>query len=331
MLLPCFFMKNFPEERKFVLYCTMKMTKYIDIFSLEESRMKNSMYLILMVLAGICGAILRGICLLHGYEAKTGLLIEGYQPAIILAGLTVGILVIAWIVSRIGFKKYNGCSYEQLFGNMGKGSSLLCALASVGMMVCSAYSLTKIQALMFEQSVGVHGEVISPNIIIVIATALIWVLGLLSGLFLLILSVRQMTAKQVKKINGICVTIPMFWCCLDLIMIYHENSGNPIISEYSYLMFVVIGTMMTFYSIATFLFSANISAVRYFTCAGIAIYLACTHIGGNVLYALLSNSQKDIVHMIGLGNTMRLAIYTCTLIYLLVFFVHALRQCKKSV
>lgn len=290
---------------------------------------RNLMYLIFIALAGICGAVLRGVSLLHGYEPDTGLPVEGYMPSAILIVLTAAVIVLAILFSKKVFGKYDGCAYEQLFGGMNKGACAVCAAAAVGMMTNAAFALKKMPELILEQAVDTYGRLGGPSLVVSAAIGLIWILCLLSGLFLLIWTVRQVRGAEIAKLDGICVTIPMFWCCIDLVMIYHENSGNPVASEYSYALLTVIAVITMFHSIGSFLFSEKTSAVRYFAAAGAGLYLLFTHVGGTVIGYVLSDAEGSMLGVLGVGNTLRLAAYACAAVYLLPILAHALRHCGE--
>ena len=285
-------------------------------------------YFIAALIGGLAGAVLRGLALLHGYEAQTGLPVRGYLPSVVLAGLTafmlIGLVLFAWAVCR----KDNGCAYEELFGTGSKLSGALYVLTAAGMMACSGYALTHRAQLIFEQSSSIHGEWIEPNTVIAGAAIAIWALGLLAGAALLIFGVRRITGKAIAKADGTCLLIPMFWGCLDLIMIYHENSGNPVLSQYSYFMLMVIAVMAVFYSIAAFWFAEKPSAVRYFAASGIMLYLSLTHIGGIAVYHVMTAAPDGIFGVVNLSNLLRIVAYACMTLYLLVFFVHAVRNKK---
>ena len=73
--------------------------------------MKKILYLIWIVVAGLGGAALRGMSLLQGYEADTGLPVEGYLPAMALIGLTIAVAVTALLTGRLGFQSRSSWSF----------------------------------------------------------------------------------------------------------------------------------------------------------------------------------------------------------------------------
>lgn len=286
---------------------------------------RNWMYLILIVLAGAVGAVLRGMSLLYGYEPDTGLPVSGYMPASVLAVWTVVVIVLFAILGRMCFRSADGCQFEQVFSGMGKMASILCAVAAIGMIGFSGFSIAQMPDHLLEQTVNLNGSVIYPSLLIVAAVAVLWVLALCSGISLLMVAVAQFQGVAVNRWIGICFTIPMFWCCLDLIMMYHENSGNPITSEYSYALLLIIAVMTVFYSIGGFLFSPKGSTARFFASSGVMLYLACTHVGGTGI-ACLRSADSGFYSEPGITDTMRLAVYGCAAVYLFAYLVHALRR-----
>lgn len=285
---------------------------------------RNWMYLILIVLAGAAGAVLRGSSLLYGCEPETGLPVPGYLPATALIVLTVCTIVLFAVLSRMWFGKVDGCRFEQLFSGMGKMAGVLCAIAAIGMILFSALSVLQLPEHLLEQTVDLNGSLMYPSALIAAAVAVLWVLALCSGISLLLAAAAQLRGAEVNRRTGIYFTVPMFWCCLDLIMLYHENSGNPVTSQYSYALLLVIAVMTAFYSIGGFLFAAKGSAARFSASVGVALYLACVHVGGTAASCLMSGD--GFYSQLGVTGTMRLAVYACTAVYLLVYLVHALRR-----
>ena len=287
-------------------------------------------YFLAALLGGLAGAVLRGLALLHGYEPQTGLPVRGYLPSVLLAGLTAAMMIGLVLAAWAAFRRENGCTYETMFGSGGRLSGLLDVLAAAGMMACAGYALTHRTQIIFEQSSSVHGEWIEPNTMIAAAAVAIWALGLLAGAALLVFGVRRMMGKAIARTDGTCLLVPMFWGCLDLIMIYHENSGNPVLSQYSYFMLMVIAVLVVFYSIAAFLFAGKPSAVRYFAASGIMLQLALTHIGGIAVYHGMTAAPDGVFSVVNLSNLLRIGVYTCMTVYLLVFFVQAVRNNKTT-
>lgn len=283
--------------------------------------MKKILYLIWIVLAGVCGAVLRGMSLLHGYEADTGLPVKGYRPAVLLIALTVVVLVTVVLTGRFGFQNRSVWSFEQMYGNMPmlfRFIGMLCGLGTAGICTWGLYSLSDQLA---EQAAVLGDQILLPGRIIVIATSAAWILGILSGLCMLLICSRG--SKPATRLTGLCCTIPMFWCCLDLIMVYHENSGNPVLSDYTYLLLLIIAVMAAFHSMGTYLYSAQGNGARWFAVSGMAVYLAFVNAGG-IGYAMLQ--RENVSTMDGIGNILRIGALALVGLYLLIQLGCTLRK-----
>lgn len=291
--------------------------------------MKRNLYLIFIVVAGLCGAALRCVCLMYGYEAGTGLPKEGYLPATLLAALTVVVVVAAVALSRAWFQPCADKSFEQLFGNL-SGLWILGLLCGVGMVVFSIQGLLWLPDQLAEQYLFEGNEIVLPGPLITGATALVWVLGFVSGICVIVLALWQRGKKPAGKRTGLLTTIPMFWCCLDLIMVYHDNSGNPVLSDYSYTLLLIIAVMTAFYSMGGFLYAAKCPAVRFFASAGVAVYLALTQMGGTGIWSMIETSGMGILQLLGTGTALRMDIYLMTGVFLLLQLGNAVNRSARK-
>ncbi|MDO5783942.1 MAG: hypothetical protein Q4P20_02635 [Eubacteriales bacterium] len=289
--------------------------------------MKRNFYLIFILVAGLCGAALRCTCLLYGYEAETGLPKEGYLPAMLLVALTAIVVIVAAVLSRTWFQPCAEKSFEQLFGGM-PWSGILCLLCGIGMAVFSVQGILWLPDQLAEQYLFEGNEIIMPSPLITGATALVWVLSFAAGMCVIVLSVWQRGKKPAGKRTGLLTTIPMFWCCLDLIMVYHQNSGNPVLSDYSYTLLLIIAVMTAFYSMGGFLYAAKRPAARFFASAGVAVYLALMQMGGMAVWSMLETSGMGILQLLGTGTALRMDIYLMTGIYLLLQLGHAINRSR---
>lgn len=277
-------------------------------------------YLFLVLIAGLCGAVLRGMTLLYGYDSESGLPVAGYVPAAALLGLTVVLAVAAVVQCRkwFGGQEY---AYEQLFSNLSGASRVLCTLFGMGMAVVSVLGLIFLPGQLLEESTIMGDQLIAPSMIIVVATAVAWALGLITGICLLLLAMGS--GKPVSKKTGFYTTVPMFWGCLDLIMVYHDNSANPVLSDYTYQLVLIVAVMLAFYSMSGFVFSQG-CAPRFYASAGVAVYLAITNAGGLLIWKLRANSDLGILGYFGISSTFRAVIYLLAGAYLLAMLSRAL-------
>ena len=279
--------------------------------------MKRNLYLVFIIAAGLCGAALRCICLLHGYEADSGLPKEGYLPSLLLAGLTIAVIVLAIALSRAWFGACRQQGFEQLFGNAKGLTWLITLFMGIWIMLESVNSLLLLPDQIAEQFMMEGSVVVMPSRMMAGATALVWVLSLVSGLCMVLFAVWQHSGKPATKRTGLLATLPILWGCIDLIMVYHENSGNPVLSDYSYTLLLIIAVMLTFYSIGGFLYSGKSPAVRFFASAGIAVYLALMQMGGTSIWSLIETDGIGIAQLLGTSAAMRMHIYFSLAIYLM--------------
>lgn len=279
--------------------------------------MKRILYLIWIVVAGLAGAALRGMILLQGYEADSGLPVEGYRPAVVLMGLTIAVAVTAILTGRIGFRNRNTWSFEQMYGHMPLLLRLVCMLCGFGAAGICAWGIVSLPDQLAEQAAVYGDQILLPGPLIVAAITATWILGILSGLGMLLLACRQ-GSQSATRLTGLCCTLVIFWCCLDLIMVYHENSGNPVLSDYSYLLLMMIAVMAAFHSMGTYLYRSSGSGTRWIATAGIAVYLVLINAGGAIWAARQQESAVAVFDLFGIGNTLRVSALGLTGLYLLI-------------
>lgn len=290
--------------------------------------MKNKLYLIWILLVGVCGGVLRGMSLLFGYEAESGLPVAGYLPATILMALTIVVVLSAALAGKLGFAKRSSWSFEQMYCGMPGGVRVICAFFGICTAILCGIGLLRVPEQCVEQATVYGDTILMPGTLIASATAVMWVLGLVSGICMLLLALRQGADKQAVKSTGLFATIPIFWCCLDLIMVYHENSGNPVLSDYSYLLLMIIAIMTAFYSMGSFLYSAKGAAARWVASAGIAVYLAFVNAGGALIWMFWSNTDLSMTQWLGTGGALRIYIAVFVGLYLLLQLTGTMRKSK---
>ena len=106
-------------------------------------------------------------------------------------------------------------------------------------------------------------------------------------------------------------------------MVYHDNSANPVLSDYTYQLVLIVAVMLAFYSMSGFLFSTG-CAPRFFVSAGAAVYLALTNAGGLLVWKLRANSDLGVLRYFGVSTTFRAGMYLLAGVYLLVVLARAL-------
>lgn len=284
---------------------------------------RNALYFMFITAASLCGAVLRGISLLRGYETESMLPVRGYPLSILVAVLTAIVIITAVILAYKWFRPYSLCTFEQLHGDESRTVISLCILFGAGAAIASAFGMLRLQDQLAEQIIVMGNEIFMPGTLITGVTALMWAFGVASGICMILLAMRQGKNKKITKYTGMLITVPMFWCCFDLVVVYHENSGNPVVSDYSYMLLDIVAIMSAFYGIGSFLYEAKPASSQFFACAGIASYLSFTQMGGTCIWYIFSGVGPDIVRYIGIGNAARTMVYLCTGTYLLLQLAHA--------
>ncbi len=280
--------------------------------------MKQTVYIFFLLAASAAGALLRAVSLLRGYEPESGLPVAGYPPSVAVIVLTAAVIVLAVLLSRQWYPAAGQRSFEQVFGGLSGIGGVAGMLCGVLCALAGGAGLLLLPRQIMEQTneyVSVSGPMIG-------IMALMWALCLVSGAVILALSLWQAKEKKATRRVGLFATVPMFWCGLDLILTYHENSGNPVTSDYSYALLLIIALMAAFYSMAGFLFSANRgNSAQFAAAAGIAVYLTAVHVLGTLASMILGGTE-----LLTVGNTIRLWAYFAAGVFLLVQLLHM----KKS-
>lgn len=116
--------------------------------------------------------------------------------------------------------------------------------------------------------------------------------------------------------------MPLFWCCIDLVMLYHDNSGEPVVSAFAYQILLTVAVMASLYTMAAFLF-AKPSTIRFYAASGIAVYLTAVQCLGTLIARLLSGTPifaipgtYDLTR-ISLSGTLHMWVYLAVGIFLL--------------
>lgn len=144
-------------------------------------------------------------------------------------------LIVLFIVkSRVTYKKINTCDFLDAF----KFTSAF----SKTMQVAGAFLMLVAGISLIYYAIQHSSDIIM--IILGIFTAF-------CGLALLFITKCTSSGKIT---SAFIFTIPMFWSCFDLSMLFKENGANPIILNYVYDLLTVIAIMYAFYIFASFLF-----------------------------------------------------------------------------
>lgn len=273
--------------------------------------MKRSVYILFVLIAGVIGAVLRGLSITKGLEWNTGLPVCGDLSSLLLKVLCVVVVVLAVVLSRRCYAK-QGQQYEAILGTLPSGARWICMVFGVGVVAVGVGALVCTNRIVLEQT----SEYQPFGIPALIATLVQWALCIVSGLMLIGFAKRQ-DGREATKAQGLRAAVPMLWACLMLIMAYHENSGNPVMTDYAYELLLAIAILASFYAIAC-LFFAEPSARRVALFCGLAVFLTMTAVGGLLLAAIMDTTMLSLTLTAPTADLLRMAAYLMAGVYLLV-------------
>lgn len=239
--------------------------------------MKKTVYIQFLIIAGVIGAVLRALSMTAGLEPETGLPVRGYLPSTLLIVLCVAVLAVSVLLCRKRYKTEQPPAYETLLGNARFGIRILCVACAIAMATVGAAALVSVGSMVAEQT----SEYQPFGMTALIALIVDWLMCIVSGLSMAVFAWKQ-DGSPATKWKGMLVTIPMFWACLDLIMTYHENSGNPVGQDYALDLLQVIAMIAAFYYIAA-LFFAECKPVHLALFSGLASFLTLVCCGGIII------------------------------------------------
>ena len=274
--------------------------------------MKRNIYILIIILSGIFGAVMRGMSITGGLDAQSGLPVSGDMPSLILKILCVAVLIISIVMCRAIWKKGENERYEDYMGSIGKAAGTINKILGGAAAVIGAYGLITVPKMIAEQT----DEYRTVNSVTSAAIAAQWILLIITGIMLALFAANQ-NGKEATKRQGIRVTVPMFWACLNLIMTYHENSANPVMQDYVYELLLSAVIMAAFYAIAGMFFAEpKIRIAAIFE--GLAVFLMLTCTGGAIIAGLINPAMVGLVFMAPQLDICRLAAYAVLSLYLLV-------------
>ncbi len=280
--------------------------------------MKRNHYVLMIVLAGVAGAVLRGLSIVQGLEEGTGLPVSGSVPSLVLKLLCAAVLLAAVFLTRKIWKSGKDTSYEMAIGDIGNAArkiNRVLGAALVGVGVCG---LCRMPSMIAERTPDLDYAEISQGLGIpsIAAMAALWLLLVLSGSLLQSFTLRQ-DGRKGSKAQGMKVLAPMFWACLNLILTYHENSANPVMSDYAYELLLSVAIMAAFYAIACLFFSEpRIWLIALF--AGLSVFLGITVVGGACIAGIVDLVKLGYTMLAPNANICRYIAYTVMCMYLLV-------------
>lgn len=231
-----------------------------------------------VAIAGLLGAILRGLNLHTGYEPVTCLPVPGNLPQTLLIALSVVVTVGMLLWSRC-FAAQRGVSFEQTFACQSTGYKMLAAICAL---VIGAAGAGGLFILLSSSS----ASAMQPLDFIPMIP--LWLLAILT-MVSFIMTASAQARGTINEGGALFTLIPMFWACFDLIITFKDNGASPFVSLYAFELFAALALVFAFYAIAGFLYSASNPARFVFT-AAIGVFFSFTCVGGYLVCWLLGGS-----------------------------------------
>ncbi len=207
--------------------------------------MKNrwfSFLIVMPIVTGVCGAIIRAAQLTAAFDAETGLL-ESNSP---LTMALVAVSVIAVVMALISaFVLKNGVTLPK--SDDGKFVTIPLTFAA---MLILAYS----GVIIF----GLRDRFDTAELVFAL-------LSIYCAVALLAMGKYRM-AERDSIAYCVFSAVPVFWACFLLIMTFRVKISDPIIADYAILIFGYICILLFAYALAAHLLGKNRFAVAVFSC-----------------------------------------------------------------
>lgn len=232
-------------------------------------------------ICGTAGAVLRGINLLTGYEAETGLPVAGNSAQTALIALSVLTAVLLFVLSR-GYRADGGAVFEEVFGGVGAGFKTVSVLTGFVMLAAGAGGLYMLLPMMKDASI---------RMTVLLPLIPLWALAILTGVCFIGLAVALGRGKVTETTAAMTVA-PMFWSCFDLVITFKDNGASPFVGLYAFELFAAIALTYGFYALAGFLYSRS-SPFRFAVSAGLSVFFCLTTVGGSVIAYVAGGAVLD--------------------------------------
>lgn len=243
---------------------------------------------LLAVVAGVLGAVLRGMNLNTGYEPGTCLPIPGNLPQTLLIALSVLAVVLFLLVGRM-FRPARGALYLTTFGCQ---SSLYKTVAVVSGVAMGAAGVAGMYRVLTGATSTFDALGNANPFAVLVPLVPLWLLAILSTASFIVLASAQARGQLSEK-RALLSIIPMFWACFDLIITFKDNGASPFVSLYAFELFAAIALVFAFYTLAGF-FYAKSNPGRFVAFASLAVFFCLTCVGGYLVCALLGGSPVTL-------------------------------------
>ncbi len=237
------------------------------------SKFEKAALLLLMLLAGIFGGLIRYFHLKYGFDAL-GLAVRGNRHAVILAALFALITMAFAVVIVLALTGRLFPKDAVSVGTIGTPTILLSALSALAAAVGTIVTLVS-------------------------AVKQLSVWGMLNGI--LFFAAAILTVPVVRKLSarsdsgspiGTASLIIVFWSCFRLIEVYRTVSSTPSVSVYFYDLAALISLILMFFSCAGYLYGRSGAMRVYLTVAAYLFFGTVSLVGkgGLCLSALFSGA-----------------------------------------
>jgi hypothetical protein len=234
--------------------------------------------LLLTLLCGAGGAVLRSFQLANSFDPHTSLIESGDPVTISLMALSAAFAAAVAVYAYTLRDKAPGVPKP-----LGK--------------IWMAVELAALAALFSASAVDIYIGVTRARA----AAVCLGVLGLLTWAALLMISLN-VNKLPFTSATGFWATVPIFWACLMLITEFWGHAGNPVRNTYVYGMLAAVFCTLALYTAAGFFFGRGKPArAALYTLPG--IYFAVVTLGGSLLSNLLGD---PVVAPLSLATLLRL-------------------------
>lgn len=241
------------------------------------------------LLCGLAGFYIRGQELKTAFEPDTGLAIHGAKISTVMMILSVAVVAAAIIIAIAIPAKYREIHpYERLFAKTGFAGYILIILC--GAAVIAGGAIFAAQEITSTGSISVFNSVFS-------------VFAVITGVIMANLGRRAYKGRAVKR--NIAYSIPSLFLCIWLIMLYKENTANPVLTSYCYLCLAYAAGALTFYYETAVIFQ-KIMPGKLIAVYTAAVFFETTSLADNIpLCFKLALGGLALSHVIKCGAFIR--------------------------
>lgn len=232
--------------------------------------MKKTVFMpVFIAIFALAGAVLRGLNLMHGYEAATKLPVPGDKAEMALIAVC-GLAALALVILAIAHRGLRGMPFEDAFGTDNTLFKMISVIAGLVMIAAGGFGLY-LAVTQDPQLPMLNKLPLFP----------LWLLAMLTGGCLIGIA-TMLSRRTVTEGSAMLTIIPMFWACFDLIITFKDNGASPFVGLYAFELLAAIALTYAFYALAGFLYSTA-SPSRFIFSAGAAVILCLTCVGGTLI------------------------------------------------